>query len=238
MAENRSPVSAGARSVDDSGAVTREGWALFVERERIARGWGKEEAARQAGINSITWKRVEDGERVQDASLGKVLAALETDQALAAEAIRAWATRPARDRRQREARIRDKERTGSGTPSSAATGHAASPGVTGLSIERLVDEWSRLRHEQWAIEREYADRTGIAAFRAHEELQAIFAGGRPRPASEASVDRSWGLPGAQGALPLPGTQSDLFDDPDQEDYTLAARDQDDDAEAEAQQEEP
>jgi hypothetical protein len=37
-----------------------------VERERINRGWNKEDAARRAGISSITWKRVEDGQRVQD----------------------------------------------------------------------------------------------------------------------------------------------------------------------------
>lgn len=40
------------------------------EKVRLARldhGWSKEEAARQAGISSITWKRIEDGQGVQDA---------------------------------------------------------------------------------------------------------------------------------------------------------------------------
>jgi DNA-binding XRE family transcriptional regulator len=37
-----------------------------VEQERVSRGWGKEQAAREAGISSITWKRIEDGQPVQD----------------------------------------------------------------------------------------------------------------------------------------------------------------------------
>ncbi|WP_074329660.1 helix-turn-helix domain-containing protein [Mycobacteroides abscessus] len=40
-----------------------------VEQARIERGWGKEAAARHAGISSITWKRVEDGLSVRDTSL-------------------------------------------------------------------------------------------------------------------------------------------------------------------------
>jgi transcriptional regulator with XRE-family HTH domain len=37
-----------------------------VRQARLDRGWSKEEAARRAGISSITWKRVEDGLPVQD----------------------------------------------------------------------------------------------------------------------------------------------------------------------------
>lgn len=51
-------------------------WAALgrsVAQERVKRGWGKEEAGRQAGVSSITWKRIEDGKRVQDAKLGLVL---------------------------------------------------------------------------------------------------------------------------------------------------------------------
>lgn len=43
---------------------------------RIERGWGKEAAARNAGINSITWKRVEDGLPVRDTSLRAIEKAL------------------------------------------------------------------------------------------------------------------------------------------------------------------
>lgn len=45
----------------------------------MALGRSKEQAASDAGLNSITWKRVEDGRSVQDASLGKVLASLGLD---------------------------------------------------------------------------------------------------------------------------------------------------------------
>ena len=50
--------------------------ARDVERERLARGWSKEHAARQAGISSITWKRVEDGLAVQEAKLAAILLTL------------------------------------------------------------------------------------------------------------------------------------------------------------------
>lgn len=47
-----------------------------VREARIARGWSKEEAARRAGVSSITWKRVEDGMRVRETSLAKILGAV------------------------------------------------------------------------------------------------------------------------------------------------------------------
>lgn len=47
-----------------------------VESTRLSRGLGKEQASRAAKINSITWKRVEDGLDVRDASLSKILASL------------------------------------------------------------------------------------------------------------------------------------------------------------------
>lgn len=50
-----------------------------VEAARLARGWGKERAAREAEISAITWKRIEDGLTVQDAKLAKALAAVEID---------------------------------------------------------------------------------------------------------------------------------------------------------------
>ena len=50
-----------------------------VKKARIAARMGKEDAARRAGISAITWKRVEDGLRVQDVKLAAVLGALEPD---------------------------------------------------------------------------------------------------------------------------------------------------------------
>lgn len=47
-----------------------------VTLARLDNGWGKEEAARQAGISSITWKRVEDGQSVQDVKLRAIEVAL------------------------------------------------------------------------------------------------------------------------------------------------------------------
>ena len=47
-----------------------------VRRARIRAGLDKEPAARAAQVNSITWKRVEDAEKVRDASLGTILASL------------------------------------------------------------------------------------------------------------------------------------------------------------------
>lgn len=47
-----------------------------VAQRRTEFGWGKEQAAREAGISSITWKRVEDGLPVQDAKLASVFRAL------------------------------------------------------------------------------------------------------------------------------------------------------------------
>lgn len=55
----------------------RRAIAQAVRDARLARGWGKEEAARQAGVSSITWKRVEDGFNVQDAKLALILDALD-----------------------------------------------------------------------------------------------------------------------------------------------------------------
>lgn len=52
----------------------RIGRAVLQKRTRD--GLTKEDAAERAGINSITWKRVEDGESVRDSSLGKVLSML------------------------------------------------------------------------------------------------------------------------------------------------------------------
>lgn len=49
---------------------------LEVASARTRRGWGKEKAAREANVSSITWKKVEDGMPVQDASLAVVLAAV------------------------------------------------------------------------------------------------------------------------------------------------------------------
>lgn len=49
----------------------------FVERGRLEKGWSKEQAAREADISSITWKRIEDGERVQDAKLAMALQAIQ-----------------------------------------------------------------------------------------------------------------------------------------------------------------
>lgn len=50
--------------------------AKAVEQARLDRGWGKEEAARHAHISSITWKRVEDANRVQGTKLRAIEVAL------------------------------------------------------------------------------------------------------------------------------------------------------------------
>lgn len=50
--------------------------AAQVTAARVERGWGKEEAARRAGISSITWKRVEDGLAVHETKLRAIEAAL------------------------------------------------------------------------------------------------------------------------------------------------------------------
>jgi transcriptional regulator with XRE-family HTH domain len=60
--------------MDDSERLILAG---AVKRGRLAKGWGKEQAAREARVSSITWKRVEDGQRVQDAKLAAVLAAVD-----------------------------------------------------------------------------------------------------------------------------------------------------------------
>lgn len=48
-----------------------------VAAARTKKGWSKEEAARNAGISSITWKRIEDGLRVHDSKLAAALEALD-----------------------------------------------------------------------------------------------------------------------------------------------------------------
>src|SRR4051812_10330447 len=47
---------------------------LEVASARTRRGWGKEKASREAGVSAITWKKVEDGKPVHDATLAVVLA--------------------------------------------------------------------------------------------------------------------------------------------------------------------
>lgn len=54
----------------------RQRIAEKVRRARIDKKLDKEPAARVAEVSSITWKRIEDGESVRDASLGKVLDSL------------------------------------------------------------------------------------------------------------------------------------------------------------------
>lgn len=57
-------------------AEERGNIAVQVTAARVERGWGKEEAARRAGISSITWKRVEDGRAVHETKLRAIEAAL------------------------------------------------------------------------------------------------------------------------------------------------------------------
>lgn len=47
-----------------------------AKEARLAKGWSKEKAAREAQVSSITYKRVEDGLSVQDAKLAAVTLAL------------------------------------------------------------------------------------------------------------------------------------------------------------------
>lgn len=51
-----------------------------VRIARLSRGWSKEQASREAGISSITWKRVEDGLGVQDHKRWAVLGVLGLDE--------------------------------------------------------------------------------------------------------------------------------------------------------------
>jgi DNA-binding XRE family transcriptional regulator len=55
----------------------RDGQLVAMARADL--GWSKEEAARRAGISSITWKRVEDGLPVQDVKLRAVYRTLGWD---------------------------------------------------------------------------------------------------------------------------------------------------------------
>lgn len=50
-----------------------------VRIARLTRGWSKEQASREAGISSITWKKVEDGLSVQDHKRFAVLLTLGLD---------------------------------------------------------------------------------------------------------------------------------------------------------------
>jgi DNA-binding XRE family transcriptional regulator len=65
---------------------------LEVARCRVANGLAKEQAAIKAGVSSITWKRVEDGEVTRDANLSKVLKSLDLD----ADEILTGVRRPAK----------------------------------------------------------------------------------------------------------------------------------------------
>lgn len=51
--------------------------ARRVQEARLAEGLSKEAVARKAEVSSITYKRVEDGKPVQDASLARVLGAFD-----------------------------------------------------------------------------------------------------------------------------------------------------------------
>lgn len=53
------------------------GLAARVTAARTRLGWSKERAAREAGVSSITLKRVEDGLAVQDTKLAAILQALQ-----------------------------------------------------------------------------------------------------------------------------------------------------------------
>lgn len=60
----------------DGQQLGRTRLAEAVKAARLAKGWGKEEAARRAGISSITWDRVERGLPVRDekeAAVGRAL---------------------------------------------------------------------------------------------------------------------------------------------------------------------
>lgn len=56
--------------------MTDESVASRVKAARMKRGWSVEQAAREAGVNRVTYKRVEAGEPVREDSLHKVVAAL------------------------------------------------------------------------------------------------------------------------------------------------------------------
>lgn len=58
------------------GCMSNKTLADAVRTARLTLGWGKEEAARQAGVSSATWKRVEDGLPVQDHKLTAMARAL------------------------------------------------------------------------------------------------------------------------------------------------------------------
>lgn len=53
--------------------------ATEIAQRRKLRGLSKEKAAREAGISSITWKRAEDGEPIQDVKMFAIKKLLEID---------------------------------------------------------------------------------------------------------------------------------------------------------------
>lgn len=55
----------------------RQRIAALVQSGRLSQHWTKEEAARRAGVSSITWKRVEDGLTVRPDKLAAVLAVVD-----------------------------------------------------------------------------------------------------------------------------------------------------------------
>lgn len=67
----------------------RSALAEAVYQARLAKGWSKEQAARVAGVSSITWKRVEDDLPVQEHKLRAVSEALgwEPRRAFALKAV-------------------------------------------------------------------------------------------------------------------------------------------------------
>lgn len=54
------------------GKQTAQVVAKMVERRRVDLGMSRDAAARKAGINRVTWARVESGERIQQVNLAKV----------------------------------------------------------------------------------------------------------------------------------------------------------------------
>lgn len=61
----------------DWNSADRRAIGRAVENARLEKGWGKEEACRQAGLSPTTWGRIEQGLRVQDAKLAAALRVLD-----------------------------------------------------------------------------------------------------------------------------------------------------------------
>lgn len=249
------------------GSPTKAGIAKIVTEARLAKGWGKEEAARQAGISSITWKRIEDAERVQDASLSKALAALGLTMSDVRTALRKGqdgghayyvgvvnraideAAAPLGVQMEQRRRELAEAASDHGGPNELAgklfrvrDGVSDALDLAALAIElgtpradvrRLIDGLTAIYFGSGAHTITFAGDED-AAMELLRRLKEVREANSARPGGPGFMEAMAGAVSNAVYHEL-GGEGDLDD---QEDYVLAARDTDDDPEAEAQQQEP